>query len=57
MVDDPWALEVREQIAALLQARLPWPTADVCALDIMQMFDRKNWRVAAAGSATPHRRR
>jgi hypothetical protein len=37
--------DLREQIAALLQARLPWPTADACATDIVQMFDRKGWAV------------
>lgn len=37
--------EVLDAIAATLQARLSWPQADACAIDIMMMFERKNWVV------------
>jgi hypothetical protein len=45
--------ELQEQIAAVLQGRLPWPTADACAVDIVQMFNRKGWTVAGSAT-TPH---
>jgi len=45
--------DAQEQMAACLQARLPWPTADACATDLMRLFAHKGWTVAAAGPATP----
>jgi hypothetical protein len=35
--------ELREQIAACLQARMSWPKADACADDLIRLFEYKNW--------------
>lgn len=37
--------ELKEQIAACLQARLSWPTADACADDLIRLFEYKGWLI------------
>lgn len=39
------ALDLRNHIANVLQARMTWHTAEACAKDIVDMFERKNWKV------------
>jgi hypothetical protein len=38
--------DVKEQIAAKLQARMTWAQAEACAEDIVQLFNHHDWYVA-----------